>query len=344
MKALQRAWYERQPRPWLYLLWPLSLLFRAAAVWHRRRQQARARPRGEAPVIVVGNISLGGTGKTALLIALAREFRRRGFAPGVISRGYGANSGAFPRLAQADSDPSECGDEPVLIAANTGCPVVVDPDRNRALERLLADFKVDLVLSDDGLQHYHMHRDVEIIVVDGERGFGNGLTLPAGPLREPVRRLGEADLVVVNGEPDGAFHAPAHLHRVAMEPKTLVHLRSGEERPFDESAFPGGETLQLVCGIGNPARFFELMRKLPNPLVPFEFPDHHRFRAEDFAGGGIDPERPVVITEKDAVKCRGFARDNFWALRADMKLPRELIEALLQKLGNSLEANRHSKP
>ncbi len=339
MKALQRAWYERQPRPWLYLLWPLSLLFRAAAVWRRRRQQARARPRGEAPVIVVGNISLGGTGKTALLIALAREFRRRGFAPGVISRGYGANSGAFPKLAQADSDPAECGDEPVLIAASTGCPVVVDPDRNRALERLLADFKVDLVLSDDGLQHYHMHRDVEIIMVDGERGFGNGLTLPAGPLREPVRRLGEADFVVVNGKPDAAFKVPVPLHHVAMEPDTLVNLRSGEERHFDATAFPAGDVLQLVCGIGNPERFFRLMRRLPNPVAEFEFPDHHRFRAEDFAGGEIDPGRPVVMTEKDAVKCREFARDNLWALRAEMKLPRELIEALLQKLESFNSAN-----
>ncbi len=340
MKALRRAWYQRKPGPWLNLLWPLSLLFDIAAAWRRKRQQARARPRGEAPVIVVGNIALGGTGKTALLIALARELGRRGFAPGVISRGYGADGGEFPRLAQADSDPAECGDEPVLIAASTGCPVVVDPDRNRALGRLLADFEVDLVLSDDGLQHYHLHRDVEIIVVDGERGFGNGLTLPAGPLREPVRRLGEADFVVVNGEPDGAFDAPVPLHQIAMEPKTLVHLRSGAERPFDESAFPAGETLQLVCGIGNPDRFFKLMRQLPNPLAPFEFPDHHRFRAEDFAGGGIDPRQAIVMTEKDAVKCREFAGDNFWALRAEMKLPRGLLEALLQKLGNPLNANR----
>ncbi len=334
MKALQRAWYEREPRPWLYPLWPLSLLFNVAAAWRRQRERARARPRGEAPVIVVGNISLGGTGKTALLIALAREFRRRGFAPGVISRGYGANSGAFPRLAQADSDPAECGDEPVLIAVSTGCPVVVDPDRNRALERLLTDFKVDLVLSDDGLQHYRLHRDVEIIVVDGERRFGNGLTLPAGPLREPVQRLGEADFVVVNGEPDRAFDWPLRPHAVAMEPKTLVNLHSGEERPFNESAFFPDEVLQLVCGIGNPERFFKLMRQLPNPIAQFEFPDHYRFRAEDFAGGGIDARQPVVMTEKDAVKCRGFARDNFWALRAEMNLPREWVEALLQRLGS----------
>ena len=343
MKALQRAWYARKPRPWLYLLWPLSLLFRAAAVLRRKRQQSRARPRGGAPVIVVGNIALGGAGKTALLIVLARELKQRGFAPGVISRGYGAAAGGFPRLAQADSDPADCGDEPVLIAASTGCPVVVDPNRNRALERLLADFQVDLVLSDDGLQHYRLHRDVEIVVVDGERGFGNGLCLPAGPLREPVQRLGEADLVVINGKPDAAFDAPVPLHHVAMEPKTLVNLRSGEERPFDATAFPAGDVLQLVCGIGNPQRFFRLMRQLPNPVAEFEFPDHHRFRAEDFAGGGIDRRQAIVMTEKDAVKCRGFAGDSFWELRAEMKLPREWVEALLEKLGNSHRANRQSK-
>ncbi len=333
MNFLERAWYES--RPWLYLLWPCSMLFRGLTAFRRRRQRAGARRLGAQPVVVVGNITVGGAGKTSLLIALARELKRRGFSPGVVSRGFGAAAAAYPLTARADSDPAACGDEPVLIAASTGCPVVVDPDRPRALAHLLSACDIDLALSDDGLQHYRLHRDIEIAVVDGARMFGNGMCLPAGPLREPKQRLLEADLVVVNGEPAAALDLPAAPHRAQMEPLALVNLATGEERPFAGTPFQAGAVLQLVAGIGNPQRFYDLMRRLPYPAARIEFPDHHRFGAEDFDGGRIDMRQPVVMTEKDAVKCRRFARANFWALRAEMKLPREFIEELLEKIERS---------
>ncbi len=330
MGFLRRAW--RESAPWLYLLWPLALFFRLLATVRGYWQSRGARRLGPQPVIVVGNINLGGSGKTPTLIALAAELRRRGFRPGIISRGYGARARAFPLLATADMDPLECGDEPALIAAATGCPVVVDPDRRAAAAHLLAEFKVDVVLSDDGLQHYRLHRDIEIALVDGAGGLANGLCLPAGPLREPPRRLREVDFVLLNGAAAKPGRWPVSPYRVAMEPLGFRNLASGELRPFDAAAFPRDERLQLVSGIGNPRRFRELMGRLPNPLDHIEFPDHHRFVRADFAG--IDPRRIIVMTEKDAVKCRAFARENFWALRAEMDLPREFFEALMRRLAS----------
>ena len=333
MNFLERAWY--QSPLWLYLLWPASMLFRGLAALRRRRLSAAARRCGKQSVIVIGNITVGGAGKTSLLIALALELKQRGFSPGIISRGYGAGGCNFPIAVEAGSDPAECGDEPVLIAAHTGCPVVVDPDRPRALQRLLSEYEVDVALSDDGLQHYRLHRDIEIAVVDGERMFGNGLPLPAGPLREPRRRLHEVDFVVINGEPAAPLELPVPVFQAVMEPRKLINLASGQERPFGGAPFHVGNTLQLVTGIGNPERFYDLMQRLPYPAARIEFPDHHRFGAEDFAGDRIDPHQPIVMTEKDAVKCRSFATANFWALHAEMTLPRTFIEELLQRLSEA---------
>ncbi len=330
MNFLARAWYEGHP--WLYLLWPFSLLFRGLAAARRKRQSAGAKRLGKQPVIVIGNITVGGAGKTALLIALALELKERKFSPGIVSRGYGASANSFPLDVTADSDPDECGDEPVLIAASTGCPVVVDPDRPAAVAHLLAEHKVNVVLSDDGLQHYRLHRDIEIAVVDGARLFGNGLPLPAGPLREPRQRLHEVDFVIVNGEPAEELEVPVPQYQATMEPHSLVNLASGEERSFAGAPFHVGHTLQLVSGIGNPERFYALMENLPYPVARIEFPDHHKFSAEDFEGERVDIHQPIVMTEKDAVKCRRFATANFWALRADMKLPPAFVKDLLKRI------------
>ena len=330
MNFLTRAWYEGHP--WLYLLWPFSLLFRGLAALRRKRQSAGAKRLGKQPVIVIGNITVGGAGKTALLIALALKLKERKFSPGIVSRGYGASGGNFPLDVTADSDPDECGDEPVLIAASTDCPVVVDPDRPAAVAHLLAEHQVNIVLSDDGLQHYRLHRDIEIAVVDGARLFGNGLPLPAGPLREPRQRLHEVDFVVVNGEPAEELELPVPPYQATMEPHSLINLASGEERSFAGAPFHVGHTLQLVSGIGNPERFYALMENLPYPLARIEFPDHHKFSAEDFEGERVDIHQPIVMTEKDAVKCRRFATPNFWALRAEMKLPPALVKDLLKRI------------
>ena len=330
MNFLQRAWY--QSPPWLYLLWPLSLLFRWLAAFRRRLLSSSAKRGGKQPVIVIGNITVGGSGKTSLLIALALELKRRGFSPGVISRGYGVAGDGHPFDVHADSDPAECGDEPVLIAANTGCPVMVDPDRPSALRRLLSEHEVDVALSDDGLQHYRLHRDIEIAVVDGARMFGNGMCLPAGPLREPRRRLHEVDLVVINGEAAAALDLPVPVFHAEMEPRFLVNLATGENRPFGGAPFHVGHTLQLVAGIGNPQRFFSMIQQLPYPVACIEFPDHYQFSADDFESDRIDPHQPIVMTEKDAIKCRRFATANFWVLHAEMALPRELVDTLLKRL------------
>ena len=330
MNFLARAWYEGHP--WLYLLWPFSLLFRGLAAFRRKRQSAGAKRLGKQPVIVIGNITVGGAGKTALLIALALKLKERKFSPGIVSRGYGASGGNFPLDVTADSDPDECGDEPVLIAASTDCPVVVDPDRPAAVAHLLAEHQVNIVLSDDGLQHYRLHRDIEIAVVDGARLFGNGLPLPAGPLREPRQRLHEVDFVVVNGEPAEELELPVPPYQATMEPHSLINLASGEERSFAGAPFHVGHTLQLVSGIGNPERFHALMENLPYPLARIEFPDHHKFSAADFEGERVDIHQPIVMTEKDAVKCRRFATPNFWALRAEMKLPPALVKDLLKRI------------
>lgn len=333
MNFLARAWYEEiRGHPWLYLLWPFSLLFRGLAALRRKRQSAGAQRLGKQPVIVIGNITVGGAGKTSLLIALALELKERKFSPGIVSRGYGASGGGFPLAVTADSDPDECGDEPVLIAASTGCPVVVDPDRPAAVAHLLAEHKVNVVLSDDGLQHYRLHRDIEIAVVDGSRLFGNGLPLPAGPLREPRRRLHEVDFVIVNGEPAEELELPVPPYQATMEPHSLINLASGEERSFAGAPFHVGHTLQLISGIGNPERFYSLMEILPYPVARIEFPDHHKFSAEDFEGERVDLHQPIVMTEKDAVKCRRFATANFWALRADMKLPPAFVKDLLKRI------------
>ena len=333
MNFLARAWYEEiRGHPWLYLLWPFALLFRGLAALRRKRQSAGAQRLGKQPVIVIGNITVGGAGKTSLLIALALELKERKFSPGIVSRGYGASGGNFPLNVTADSDPDECGDEPVLIAASTGCPVVVDPDRPAAVAHLLAEHKVNIVLSDDGLQHYRLHRDIEIAVVDGARLFGNGLPLPAGPLREPRQRLHEVDFVVVNGEPAEELELPVPQYQATMEPHSLVNLASGEERSFAGAPFHVGHTLQLVSGIGNPERFYTLMEILPYPVARIEFPDHHKFSAEDFEGERVDIHQPIVMTEKDAVKCRRFATPNFWALRAEMKLPPAFVKDLLKRI------------
>ena len=196
MSRLENAWYERAW--WLYLLWPVAMPFQGLG-YCRRMLQASDPASNKVPVVIVGNLSVGGTGKTPIIMALSNYLKSNGINPGIVSRGYGGNSKSYPLVVDAQSDSAIVGDEPKLIASACEIPVVVDPDRRRALEYLLAQHEVDVVLSDDGLQHYRLPRDYEIVVVDGARLFGNELTLPAGPLREPLSRLRSVDCVIVNG-------------------------------------------------------------------------------------------------------------------------------------------------
>lgn len=308
--TLVRAWYRGAG--WLWLLRPLELVFRGLAAMRRWYwQRGPGKPwRAPVPVVVVGNITVGGTGKTPVVIALIEALQARGLRPGVVSRGYGADPDAsFPHRVGDDSDSRQCGDEPLLIYRRTGAPCVVDPDRPAAIRALLAEAVVDLVICDDGLQHYALHRDLEIVVVDAVRGLGNRWCLPAGPLREPPARLRRVQWVLYRGSDraaDGVRYVVDGLFPV--QPGTAVPP-------------PGPQPVYAVAGIGQPEQFFDSLRVQGYTVRPRVFPDHHAFTVADLAP--LD-DAPVIMTEKDAVKCRTFALPGQWYLRISATLPAEL--------------------
>jgi len=320
------SWYGRFQ--WTRILWPFMCLV-AWLVNKKRRQFLDAeKVHTVKPVVVVGNIAVGGTGKTPLIIRLVHSLQAEGIRPGIVSRGYGGQPSKLPRTVSADSAAAECGDEPVLIAREANCPVVVDSDRVAAVEYLIEAFEVDVVLSDDGLQHYRMHRDLEIAVLDARRGLGNGQCLPAGPLREPPGRLATVDFIVRNGgtEADStALPAPASTHSISMalQPTFFRHVRSGQRVAAD--AWTASPQLHAVAGIGNPERFSATLAALG--LVPtlHRFPDHHPFTPADL---DFDDDWPVVMTSKDAVKCEAFAPDNVWVLEVAAEVDPSLVQAI----------------
>ncbi|MGQ0587334.1 MAG: tetraacyldisaccharide 4'-kinase [Gammaproteobacteria bacterium] len=323
---LTRRWYGPAPAPWY--LRPLSWLFGLVARIRRARQQSSAkRARLPVPVIVVGNIAVGGTGKTPFVIWLVERLRQWGWRPGVISRGYGGGSKQWPQRVDPGSDPGMVGDEPVLVAARTRCPVVVGPDRLAAGALLLAGGDVDIVVSDDGLQHYRLWRDLEIAVVDATRGLGNGRLLPAGPLREKPARLGEVALVIVNGP---GWTTPAGRQvTMRLTAREAQALDGGERKPI---AVFGGTTVHAVAGIGNPARFFAMLTQQNIGLVLHPFPDHHPFARADLEFGD---SVPVLMTEKDAVKCRHFGMPDQWVVPVEALIEPAGV-ALVQELTNAL--------
>ena len=283
------------------------------------------RERLSVPVIVIGNITVGGTGKTPLTLWLADFLRDAGFHPGIVTRGYGGRGKRWPCLVEADADPDDVGDEPVLLARNSGAPVAAGPDRVAAGRLLLQQHRCDVVLSDDGLQHYRLARDIEIAVIDGERRFGNGRCLPAGPLREPVSRLQGVDVRVTHGA------AQAGELGMTLVPSGFRELISGrvEARPP-----PLSGAWHAVAGIGHPPRFFGQLRALGLEIVEHAFADHHRYRPHDLAFGR---EAGVLMTEKDAVKCQRFARPGWWAAmaqaRPDERLGTAILTLLKEKAG-----------
>lgn len=301
---LERRWYTDPVSP--LALRPLAALYAVIADARRRRLQAAA-VKIDVPVIVVGNISVGGTGKTPFVIALIALLREAGWRPGVVSRGYGGTAPQYPFHVDADTDPALCGDEPLLIAQRAACPVVVAPDRVAAAQALRRAHAIDIVIADDGLQHYRLARDLEICVVDGRRGLGNGALLPAGPLREPAARLASVDLVVVNG---GGWSAEASVPSIDMQLQAtaLRQLRSGREQALDRFA---AQEVHAVAGIGNPERFFTMLEAAGLRVRRHPFADHHAYARDDLDFGDT---LPVLMTEKDAVKCAAFADDRIWTL------------------------------
>ncbi len=321
-----RHWARRGAVAWL--LWPASLAY-GVLVWFRRifyQLKIFGSTHPGIPVIVVGNLVAGGSGKTPLVLLVAEILAGRGWKPGIVSRGHGG-SARQPREAGIASDPAEVGDEPMLLARRSGCPVWVAPDRVAACRALREQHpECNVIVSDDGLQHYAMRRDVEICVVDA-RGFGNGFLQPAGPLREPASRLGSVDLVVAHGATQVQGYA------MALEGERLVRFTDARDvRPAKSFA---GQRMHAVAGIGDPKRFFLQLARFGIKVVPHPFPDHHRFGARDFEFGDADP---VVMTEKDAVKCKPFAQANFWVFPVSASLDPAFERRLLERLGGSKAA------
>ncbi|SDS38126.1 lipid-A-disaccharide kinase [Halopseudomonas litoralis] len=332
-----RSWYGK--RSWLVLLRPLSQLYQRVALNRRQRylDNPEASWQPPVPLIVVGNITLGGTGKTPMVIWLVEHLRARGLRVGVISRGYGAQPPSLPwRIQPAEDGPEQVGDEPLLIAGRCQVPVIIDPDRARAGRHLLEHAEVDVIISDDGLQHYRMGRTLELVMLDHARGLGNARCLPEGPLREPASRLDSVDLVVRNGaevDTAGAF-------AMQLQATELVNLKTGQRiKPAEWKSHPG---VQAVAGIGNPQRFCKTLENLA--LVPtlHAFADHARYNAESFAE--FDHGEPLIMTEKDAVKCVSFAREHWWFLRVDAQLSAAFAAALHERLDSHLPSSRNISP
>jgi tetraacyldisaccharide 4'-kinase len=332
-RRLTELWYRERPRP--SLLQPLSWLY-GAMVGARRRAYGAGWLRSARvgrPVVVVGNLTVGGTGKTPLTIWLARELGARGLGVGIVSRGYGARAGGEPRLVNAASSWQEVGDEPLILARRSGCPTMVSADRVAAARALIAR-GVEVILADDGLQHLRLERDCEIVVIDGERGFGNGRLLPAGPLREPLQRLMGADVLVMNGAAGHASLLPALAGRTTIGMRLTateaVALDGGAVRPL--AAF-GGQRVHAVAGIGNPQRFFAALRAQGMEVIAHPFPDHHALAPRELEFGDA---LPVLMTEKDAVKCASPADGRLWYVPVDAELSgpdaRELLARVLMKV------------
>jgi tetraacyldisaccharide 4'-kinase len=279
---------------------------------------------------VVGNITVGGSGKTPLVIRLCRILHEAGLAPGVISRGYGAQERGL-RLVSPASDPGVVGDEPLLIAQRAGVPVIVAPDRCAAARALIRK-GIRVVVSDDGLQHYRLPRNLEICVIDGSRGLGNGRLLPAGPLREPIGRLESVDHIVINGDADPLPPGLAVTH-MSLVGGLLRSLDGGQNWRLAQF---GGCRVNAVAGIGNPGRFFDLLRHARIKVIEYAFPDHHAFQRSDF--NGMSRDLPILMTEKDAVKCRNLGLENAWFLSVEAVLPAEWEEEFLRQVRGELGA------
>ncbi|MEN8170967.1 MAG: tetraacyldisaccharide 4'-kinase [Pseudomonadota bacterium] len=320
MARIDSYWYRGSL--WLWLLSPLSLLFCLLVILRRSFYRIGLLPTVSfsVPVVVVGNITVGGSGKTPLVTFLIELLREQGYKPGVVSRGYGGHAESWPQSVTSESDAATVGDEALLLLRRCDCPMVVGPDRVAAVEQLIRDYDIDVVISDDGLQHYRMGRDIEIAVLDGERRLANGLCLPAGPLREGRGRLKTVDFIVTNGT---ARAGEWGMQLLAGDVRSLVNERSRTLAAFVD------KPLHAVAAIGNPGRFYRTLQSAGLSLIEHSFVDHHPFAKGEL---DFDDGLAVMMTEKDAVKYFPYANERHWYLPVTAKLDDEFSRLLLERL------------
>ncbi|UUM31529.1 tetraacyldisaccharide 4'-kinase [Vibrio japonicus] len=322
---IEKIWFENHPIKYLMwpVLWPLSLLFGVISRSRRNKFQSGEKEsyRAPVPVIIVGNITAGGNGKTPVVIWLVEQLQQLGYKPGVVSRGYGAKAPSYPLLVDENTSTKHCGDEPKLIYKRTSSPVAVSPVRSEAVKALLP-LGVDVIITDDGLQHYALQRDIEIVVVDGQRRFGNESLIPLGPLRESVERLNEVDIIITNGG-----SAKAGEVAMSLSPSLAVNLKNRQKMPVSQLT-----NLVAMAGIGHPPRFFNTLETLGAKVTFAQgFADH-----KDFVPSELDALSQrgdhLIMTEKDAVKCADYAKDNWWYLPVTASFCREDEQRILNKI------------
>jgi len=339
-KWLHRVWYEGAS--YYQMLLPLSGLYWLIITLRRCLYGIGilGRHRAIVPVVIVGNITAGGTGKTPVTIWLAGELQRRGFKAGIVSRGYGGSKSSTSMRVDTASDPEVVGDEPVLLARKTGCTVVVDSNRARAAQ-MLVDDGVNVIIADDGLQHYRLERTYEICVIDGARGLGNRFLLPAGPLRETIDRLSEVDQVLINGHRgDNAAELTA-VEQNAIEfelvAREVTRLNGSLTRPIEGFS---GTTVHAVAAIGNPARFFDMLRAHGIQVIEHAFRDHARLSANDLRFGD---DFEILMTEKDAVKLGATTSDKYWTVPVDLEIDPVLSSPWLEQIESRLRSELESQ-
>ncbi len=323
---LERVWYENGKGRCLLL--PLSALYCAVNA-HQRKTQLKALkqnpPDINIPIIVVGNITIGGTGKTPVTVHIVNLLKNAGYKPAIITRGYGGKAQSWPQKVSEGSDAEIVGDEAVLMASRTGVPVYAGANRLKSIQQLQSEMACDVIVSDDGMQHYKMPRDIQITVVDGERGFGNQSCLPAGPLREKLERLSESDLLVVNGEDQTKNSYLKQADKMSLSGDFLINLATHDKCYLNDFA---GKTVEAVTGIGNPKRFYNTLENAGLLVNQHSFPDHHAFSKNDLV---FKAASTIIMTEKDAVKCKHLIGDQtqFWYLPISAELPKVFDEKLL---------------
>ncbi|MEZ9923029.1 tetraacyldisaccharide 4'-kinase [Vibrio breoganii] len=323
-------WFSSSPMRWLFwpLLWPLSQLFKVISQGRRRDYLQGKKPsyRAPVPVVVVGNITAGGNGKTPVVVWLVESLQAQGLTVGVVSRGYGAKAPNYPLLVGQDTPTKHCGDEPKLIAQRTGAIVVVDPVRSNAVKHLLQN-DVDIVVTDDGLQHYALQRDIEFIVIDGKRRFGNEHLIPLGPLREKMSRLQTVDFRITNGG-----NAQPDEIGMTLQPSLAVNLVTGEKKSVDQLG-----ALTAIAGIGHPPRFFDTLESMQaNVITTKGFADHKALLKADITPLIADGHQ-LIMTEKDAVKCRDFADDNWWYLPVSAQISDDNRHKIMNRIQEVLK-------